>query len=186
MINLIAIIGEAGTGKDTLLNEVYKENPQVHKIISCTTRPKRDYEVNNIDYIFLTEEEFLYKIRVGDMLEYANFNNWYYGTALDGLNKNKINIGVFNMEGVCSLLRQKDINLIIYRLVVSKKERLLRQLNREQNPDVDEIVRRYNYDLLDFQIMNFDYTSLENENVDHQNYNTYIISQKIKELLGQS
>ena len=32
------------------------------------------------------------------------------------------------------------------------KERLIRQLNREENPDVEEIIRRFSTDKADFQI----------------------------------
>ena len=39
----------------------------------------------------------------------------------------------------------------IYRLATTPKERLLRQLQREKNPDVDEIVRRYEADKRDFK-----------------------------------
>ena len=35
----------------------------------------------------------------------------------------------------------------------SDKERVLRQLNREEHPDVDEIIRRYSTDKVDFQYL---------------------------------
>jgi guanylate kinase len=38
---ILALIGEAGTGKDTLMREVLKQDPSLHEIISCTTRPPR-------------------------------------------------------------------------------------------------------------------------------------------------
>ena len=40
---------------------------------------------------------------------------------------------------------------------------MLRQLNREEHPDVDEIVRRYKTDKEDFSNLNFCYTEIENE-----------------------
>ena len=40
---------------------------------------------------------------------------------------------------------------------------MLRQLNREEHPDVDEIVRRYKTDKEDFSNLNFYYTEIENE-----------------------
>ena len=33
---IIALIGEAGSGKDTLLKEILKEYPNLHEIISCS------------------------------------------------------------------------------------------------------------------------------------------------------
>lgn len=43
------------------------------------------------------------------------------------------------------------------------KTRLLRQLNRQDNPDVDEIVRRYGTDKKDFSAIDFDKLVLQNE-----------------------
>ena len=35
---ILAIIGEAGSGKDTLMQEVLKVNHNLHEIVSFTTR----------------------------------------------------------------------------------------------------------------------------------------------------
>ena len=43
---IIAIMGEAGSGKDTLMKEVLKACPGLHEIVSCTTRPPREGEVH--------------------------------------------------------------------------------------------------------------------------------------------
>lgn len=162
MYTVVALIGEAGTGKDTILRSMmYKYGYGLHEIISHTTRPPREGEKNGVNYYFISEEEFNDKILNDQLLEYAEFNNWYYGTALDALDENKINIGVFNPEGIKNLQRD-DINLIVYRIVVPAKTRLLRQLNREENPDVDEIIRRFHTDNLDFCDLNFQYIEIEN------------------------
>lgn len=89
------------------------------------------------------------------MLEATCFNEWFYGTAKSALSGD-INIGVFNPEGIYSLLEShnKDIYLIVYYVLASGKTRLLRQLNREENPDIDEILRRYKADEIDFADLN--------------------------------
>ena len=98
------------------------------------------------------------------MLESSCFNGWYYGTSYDSLKQDKINIGVFNPEGIYSLLKYPDIELIVYYITASPKLRLLRQLNRENNPNVDEIIRRYSTDEQDFEHIDFHYIVLKNEN----------------------
>lgn len=59
-IKLLAIMGKAGSGKDTILNKIISKKliPNAVPIVSCTTRPKRDYEEDGKDYHFLSREEF--------------------------------------------------------------------------------------------------------------------------------
>lgn len=53
---ILAIIGEAGSGKDTLMQEVLKVNHNLHEIVSFTTRPPREGEKDGINYhLFLVK-----------------------------------------------------------------------------------------------------------------------------------
>lgn len=164
MYKVIALIGEAGSGKDTIMQGILKRCPtQFHEIISCTTRPIREGEKDGVNYHFLTPDNFTSKVMNNEMLEYTIFNNWFYGTSYDSLQPDTINIGVFNPAGIRSLCQFDNIDLIVYKIVCSDKTRMLRQLNREEHPDVDEIVRRYKTDKEDFSNLDFYYTEIENE-----------------------
>ena len=99
-INIVALFGKAGAGKDTIQRLLIQHLVNTQNIISNTTRPKRDYEKDGIDYHFLSVEDFAKKVLNGEMLEATNFNNWFYGTSIDSLNKDKINVGVFNPAGI--------------------------------------------------------------------------------------
>lgn len=57
---IIAIMGKAGSGKDTLCRTLLEEPEffNARPIISCTTRPIRDNEKDGVDYHFLTNDEF--------------------------------------------------------------------------------------------------------------------------------
>ena len=150
MYKIIAIMGEAGTGKDSLMQEILKLKPEFHEIISCTTRPKRQGEVEGVNYYYYTPEQFGDRVRHDEMLECTVFNDWFYGTSYDSVRSDCINIGVFNPTGVESLLARPDVDVKVVRVVAEDKTRLLRQLNREKWPDVREIVRRFNADWMDF------------------------------------
>ena len=144
---VIAICGKSASGKDTYLQQMLNHlGDKVHEIISHTTRPPREGEVNGKNYYFITEENFTTKLANNEMLEWATYRNWYYGTAIEALNKDKINIGVFNRKGIESLSKREDIDLFVVLMLAGGKTRLLRSLNREEFPDVDEIVRRYQAD----------------------------------------
>lgn len=145
-IKVIALVGKSGAGKDYCMRRMAELN-NYHIIVSSTTRPKRDYEIEGVDYHFLTEKEFA----AARFLETTSFNGWHYGARYEDLNPDRINIGVFDPTGLKSLAAQDDIYLKIIYVKASDKTRLLRQLNREANPDVKEIVRRFSTDEEDFK-----------------------------------
>ena len=164
MFNIIALIGEAGSGKDSIMQNILKKRPlQFNEIISCTTRPMREGEAEGVNYFYLTPEEFAGKVLNGEMLEATSFNDWFYGTSYDSLRSDCTNIGVFNPDGIRAISEIPDIDVTVYKVCCSDKTRLLRQLNRETNPDVDEIVRRYKTDKEDFFDLEFRYVEVENE-----------------------
>jgi guanylate kinase len=164
MYKIIALIGEAGSGKDRIMKEVLAAEPDLfNEIISSTTRPMREGEVEGINYCYLTKEEFQNKAVAGQMLETAEFNGWLYGTSYDALSLDKPNIGIFNPAGIYSMLSRDDIDLTVFKICCSSKERLVRQLNRESKPDVQEIIRRFNTDQADFENLRFNYTPINNE-----------------------
>lgn len=147
---VIAICGKSASGKDTLLRNIMMNYPWLHKIINTTTRPPRENEVDGKDYHFLSLEEFAHQGVMGEMIEITQFREWFYGTSLKDLSEDEINIGVFNPAGVYALMQRKDVDLYMVQVEASAKTRLLRSLTREDNPDVDEIVRRYLADKEDF------------------------------------
>lgn len=151
MYNIIAIAGKAGSGKDTILHEVLAAAPdRFHEIVSCTTRPPREGEVDGKNYYFVSDREFNKKVCNGEMAEWTMFNSWCYGTPISSLAEDKINIGVFNPAGLRSLLRSPQVCLFIVYVDTLDKIRLIRQLNREEKPNVHEIIRRFSTDEKDF------------------------------------
>lgn len=167
---VIALMGEAGSGKDTLARALVKETGW-NNIVSCTTRPPRERELNGIDYWFLDNDTFTQKVLNGEILEATIFNNWGYGTAINALSADCPNIGVFNPAGIRALSVDRRIDLHTYYLEVSEKDRLIRQLQREMNPDIDEIFRRLKADREDFDDLEFKYTTLINSSTVDLNKN---------------
>lgn len=160
-IKVVAIMGKSASGKDTIQNKVCSRF-SLHKIVSTTTRPMRECEQEGVDYFFVDDCEFAEKLINFEMLEATDFRDWFYGTELKALNPDKINIGVFNPNGVRALLEDSRIELLVFYVISSNKERLIRSLNREENPDIDEIIRRYKTDEEDFYDIEFDFTPIIN------------------------
>ena len=164
-VKVIALFGKAGSGKDTILHALVNKFPdRYNEIVSCTTRPPREGEQEGVNYYFLTVDQFTEKVLNGDMLEATEFNNWHYGTALSSLSTDKVNVGVFNPEGIRCLMEDNFVDLIAYYVQVGDKERLIRQLIREVDPDVKEIIRRFSADEKDFEdLEDIDYQVIINQ-----------------------
>lgn len=88
--NTIAIIGFSGVGKTALAKDLESFCPSIYnKVITSTTREKRNDEVENIDYIFKTEEEFKSGIKNNLFIEHAKYNKNYYGTPVESFKEKK-------------------------------------------------------------------------------------------------
>ena len=162
---IVALIGESGSGKDSVLKEVIATHPEFNKIITCTTRPPREYEIDGVDYHFYSTDEFVHEIWGKEIVEYSVFNTWFYGTCKRDLKKDQINVGVFNPTSVRILLKDPECDVLVLYVRASDKERLLRQLTREEHPNTREIVRRALADYEDFDNLDFHYISVPNYNI---------------------
>jgi guanylate kinase len=165
---IVALFGQSGAGKDTLLDAIIKMDCpfQINKIITTTTRPPRDYETEGIDYHFISVEEFAEKILSGEMLEATSFNDWFYGTTINDIKENMVNVGVFSPKAIECLLEDSQLDVLPIYVCASDKTRLTRQLEREQEPDCAEICRRFFTDKEDFNDISFSYRTINNDSQD--------------------
>ena len=175
---LIALIGKSGSGKDTILKEVLK-NENFHSVVGVTTRPPRENEQEGIDYYFIDTDTFTKLLFDNKLIEATSFNGWGYGTPYSSLSANKINIAVLNPAGIEILRDNSHIDLTVIYINVSDKIRLIRQLSREENPNIQEIIRRYSVDEEDFNpnVINelIDYTAVNEDIIDLNSIVTAII-----------
>lgn len=81
---LIVIAGPGGVGKSTIVAEVRRRIP-VHFSVSATTRDPRPGEVDGFHYRFVSGRQFESLIHADDLLEWAMFNDNYYGTPRDAV-----------------------------------------------------------------------------------------------------
>lgn len=83
---IIIFIGGSGSGK-TELQKYMVNSYSAKSLISTTNRTPRFNEVNNIDYCFKTEKEIEQMIKNNDFIEFVKYNNHYYGTTYEEINK---------------------------------------------------------------------------------------------------
>lgn len=103
---LVVLIGKSASGKDTILRELVKRH-SFKEIVTTTTRPMREGEVNGVDYNFISKEDFEKGIRKGNYFEYRSYstlregkpNLWYYGTPKMILDETCNYVTVVDVQG---------------------------------------------------------------------------------------
>lgn len=81
------ISGPSGSGKDTVLAELFRNKPDLLFSISSITRPMRQGEKEGEKYNFISKEKFLYMIENDMLLEHNVFVENYYGTPREPVEK---------------------------------------------------------------------------------------------------
>lgn len=77
---LVVVSGFSGAGKGTLMKELLKRYDNYALSISATTRSPREGELDGREYFFVDKERFQQMIAEGELIEYAQYVNHYYGT----------------------------------------------------------------------------------------------------------
>ena len=79
--NLFVISAPSGAGKTSLVHSLIEMVPMLYVSISHTTRSRRPYEKDGIDYHFVDQDQFLALAADGEFLEHAKVFDNYYGTS---------------------------------------------------------------------------------------------------------
>ena len=103
-------MGKSASGKDTILNKL--KNEGFVPLVSTTTRPMREGEIDGKDYNFISAEEFKKKIENNDFIEYRSYNTlvnniaevWYYGLSKQEINPSRDYVTILDVDGTKSLL----------------------------------------------------------------------------------
>lgn len=76
---LVVISGPSGVGKDAILYRMKSSGVPYHFAVTATARPKRDNEVDGVDYHFVSRDEFQNMIQNHELLEWAEVYGNLYG-----------------------------------------------------------------------------------------------------------
>ncbi|PYJ08146.1 MAG: guanylate kinase [Verrucomicrobia bacterium] len=78
---LVLLSAPSGGGKTTLCQQLLAARRQMTRAVTCTTRPPREGEQNEVDYYFLDAASFLKRVQAGHFLEHATVFGNSYGTS---------------------------------------------------------------------------------------------------------
>jgi len=143
---LIVVSGPSGAGKDSVCEKVVLNNPNAWISVSCTSRPIRGDEVEGINYFYLTKEEFEEKIKNDYFLEYAMYNDNYYGTPIEKIEE-KLNQGidvilVIDVQGAINVKKIYEDAVFIFILPPSMEELKSRLIKRGTESE-EKILSRF-------------------------------------------
>ena len=113
---VIIISGPTGAGQDTVIRGL-KGKIEFAKVITTTSRLKREGEVEGRDYYFVTPEAFHQKIKKGEMMEWKEVYGEYKGISKkafeDAARKNLPMLFKVDWQGTLTLKKEMPYALSI-------------------------------------------------------------------------
>jgi len=162
----IVVSGPSGVGKGTICKRLI-EDLKLEYSISMTTRDIREGEIDKVNYYFTNKEDFENRIKNNEFIEYATYNDNYYGTlkkeVIDKLEMGKNIICEIEVQGAKQIRALFPDALLIYILPPSFEELRNRLINRNTE-DIDTINKRLDIanaekeyiDIYDYVVVNDD------------------------------
>lgn len=77
---LLVLSSPSGGGKTTIAKALLAARDDLAYSVSATTRPPRQGERDEVDYYFLTDQEFRRRRDAGAFVEWAEYSGYLYGT----------------------------------------------------------------------------------------------------------
>ncbi len=166
--SLIIISGTTCAGKGSVIKKLLANHNDIVLSISYTSRPKRESEIDGVDYYFVTKEEFEKKIAAGDFLEYAQVHYGdYYGTPkkeiIKQLEKGKDVILEIDVQGA-KQIKEKFPETILIFIMAPSMEEVKRRIKMRGDENDEQIVNRFRHAYQEInQVNNYNYVVVNDD-----------------------
>ena len=141
---LLVVSGPSGTGKSSIVNELL-EQLGIEFSVSATTRLPRPGERHGVHYNFVSRRDFESMIEDDELLEWAEYNNRFYGTPAapveEALADGRDILLDIEIQGVRQV-RDKKPDAITYFIAPPSLEELERRLRRRGDTSDEDIEDR--------------------------------------------
>jgi guanylate kinase len=142
---LIVVSGQAGVGKDSLIQRMKERGYPIHFVVTATDRPPRPGEVHGKDYFFLTTDEFEQMVQDEELLEHAIVYGQYKGIpkqqVREALASGKDVIMRVDVQGAATV-RQIAPEAILIFLVASSEDELEQRLRDRGSDSPEQLAER--------------------------------------------
>ncbi|HLO11516.1 MAG TPA: hypothetical protein VK190_04605 [Pseudoneobacillus sp.] len=178
---IFVLIGKSASGKSSFAKDIC-EKINIQQIISCTSRPPRQNEVNGIDYNFLNIEDF----NSNDFIACETYKNWKYGVRKTDVERPRNSIIVLTPSGFREFKEQWGDRVVGIYLMSKTLDRVQRSMDRDRiDPEtMTEIVRRLRTDDQDFYEFEFEADYLVINKGEYNKVLNQVIEIIVKETLG--
>ncbi len=156
---LLVLTGPTGVGKDTILNELHRQNPSTIKIVTTTSRVMRKDEKEGEPYYFISREEFTKKIEEHAFFEWVEFRGDFKGTQketlLNALATGKDVLWRIDSRGVKNIKEKVSsmVDRVVFIFLTAPFEILLERVKKDEGEDY---LLRWNESIVRWEMEQYD------------------------------
>jgi guanylate kinase len=149
---MIVLCGKTCSGKNFIRDKLIEQG--IEPVVTYTTRPKRDGEVDGKTYNYLTKEDFEKKNKEGFFVESTSYNvesgeTWFYGSHFNKEDNNKVII--LNPQGVDAIISANNLEVTPVVFFLDAPDDILRERLKARGDNLEKAERRLKIDAKDFK-----------------------------------
>jgi len=144
---MLVLSGPSGSGKSTIVNRVIEEAPvELMKMVSATTRPPREGEVDGEAYWFLSDDEFARRRKAEEFIECEEVFSagYWYGTLESELTRAREQDAwaflEIDVQGALRVMDQYPQTVSVF--LTTPSEEVFEQRLRNRGTESEDVIQR--------------------------------------------